>query len=364
MPDHIPEFDPFMSEAEDVPMLPPSEIRRRGDRRRAIRRTSLATGSLALAVIAGFSFAQSPLMTMGPKLPNIAQPATPTPSASPSESPSPEESESPTPDPSPSPTAEPTPTPVETPPEPSTDAPKPTGTQATSSEPSVSVTPSPSAEETTVTTAPTTDPEATSAAPTTAEPPSTVSSASFPDGSIFGSGMAQIESGEGLGQAALSPCETGDFGAYTTAWTAIYAYPNTDDSYFVGERVFQYESADDAQAAFVQLQGQTAMCTDPNGDTLEMSDDGQSEIAASIDLEKLGTDDVSMSYSEGIWALTEPAGEGVFLTHMAVRVDDRLAVIVEQLQSNEKHCSPTTGDIVDQCSVPAAVNEIAQALQN
>lgn len=67
MPDHIPEFDPFMSEAEDVPMLPPSEIRRRGDRRRAIRRTSLATGSLALAVIAGFSFAQSPLMTMGPQ---------------------------------------------------------------------------------------------------------------------------------------------------------------------------------------------------------------------------------------------------------------------------------------------------------
>lgn len=89
MPDRIPELDRLAARAEEVPMLPPAEVRRRGDRRRTVRRGSVA-GLAVLAVTAlGIGVWLSPLLD-GPSRPQWASPE-PTPPVTASTSPTTQE---------------------------------------------------------------------------------------------------------------------------------------------------------------------------------------------------------------------------------------------------------------------------------
>ncbi len=113
MPDRIPELDRLAATAKEVPVLPASEIRRRGNRRRATRRTVGVLGACALLAVGGFGIAQ----VTGRQEPGWAtpQPVTPTPSISSTASPSAPTSPDPVPSQTPDATAKPTPTPTDAP---------------------------------------------------------------------------------------------------------------------------------------------------------------------------------------------------------------------------------------------------------
>ncbi|NLE97596.1 MAG: hypothetical protein GX596_06370, partial [Propionibacterium sp.] len=79
MPERIPELDRFLTHTEETPMMPASEVRRRGDRRRTVRRSAMGAGALALTVVAGFGLAQTPLFDgRAPDPDAIPLPADPT----------------------------------------------------------------------------------------------------------------------------------------------------------------------------------------------------------------------------------------------------------------------------------------------
>lgn len=108
MPDRIPQLDHLADQAKEVPMLPPSEIRRRGNRRRLIRHTAVGAVIAVFLGAAGFTVWQSSLLDSVREQPQWAttMSASPTPTPSPSASPS-EEPQQPTMTPSPQPTAAP-----------------------------------------------------------------------------------------------------------------------------------------------------------------------------------------------------------------------------------------------------------------
>ncbi|WP_203566741.1 hypothetical protein [Aestuariimicrobium ganziense] len=72
-------WDSYTRDAEYVPMLPPSQVRRLGERRRTRRRVGVASGALALALLAGSALALNGSM-FGSDDPQWA--GTPSPSAS------------------------------------------------------------------------------------------------------------------------------------------------------------------------------------------------------------------------------------------------------------------------------------------
>lgn len=100
MPEHIPQLDQLLEVSKGVPMMPASEVRRRGNRRRTIRNSVVAAGSCALVLAVGFGVTQLPWLRSGG---GEAIPATPDPSVSAAESPSampsPSETDQPTEDP-------------------------------------------------------------------------------------------------------------------------------------------------------------------------------------------------------------------------------------------------------------------------
>jgi hypothetical protein len=94
MPDRIPELDQFLTQAKEAPMMPAEEVRRRGDRRRVTRRTGIAAGAMALAMIAGFGVWQSPIVQALRDNTAVPLPADPTqspsdPTQSPTDNPGP-----------------------------------------------------------------------------------------------------------------------------------------------------------------------------------------------------------------------------------------------------------------------------------
>ncbi len=62
MPDRIPQLDDLAATAKESPMLSPSEIRRRGDRRRAGRRTVGAVAAALALAVGGVTVWNSPLL--------------------------------------------------------------------------------------------------------------------------------------------------------------------------------------------------------------------------------------------------------------------------------------------------------------
>lgn len=96
MPERIPELDRLADEAKGAPMLPPSEIRRRGNRRRTTRGVAASAVAGALLLTAGIGLWQSPLLDRftDPQWATTAVPETPSPTLS--EEPSVEPTVSPT----------------------------------------------------------------------------------------------------------------------------------------------------------------------------------------------------------------------------------------------------------------------------
>lgn len=80
MPDRIPQLDDLASAAKESPMLSPSEIRRRGDRRRTTRQATGAVAAVLALTVGGFAVWNSPLLDdiRGPQWAEAPGPTTPT----------------------------------------------------------------------------------------------------------------------------------------------------------------------------------------------------------------------------------------------------------------------------------------------
>lgn len=344
-------------------MLPPSEIRRRGNRRRMVRHTSLVAGSLAFVAIAGFAVAQTPLLQPNMDLPGVAQPADPTasPTPEPTESPStsdeagdgeslkPTEEASKAPDSSKRPTSdERSQRPEVSPPpaEPKT-APKKTAEpeqrdadEATTGDPS---------------SAPASDPTATSTAPEVVESP--VENLA-PRASDFGADFTMVTSARGLGQATQNSCEAGEFGNYTDVWTTEYAYTGAGVP-VIGARTLKYKSVEDATAAFHLLRGQSALCKSPTGEANVMNDRSGD---LPFDESAVDAELYSAAFSEGGW-LTDN-GMGIFQSILIVQTDDRVAVISGSFEGMDNNCTIAEDPDLEPCPVPTSLTRIAQRLSS
>ncbi len=80
MPDRIPQLDDLASAAKESPMLSPSEIRRRGDRRRTTRQATGAVAAVLALTVGGVAVWNSPLLDSirGPQWAQAPGPTTPT----------------------------------------------------------------------------------------------------------------------------------------------------------------------------------------------------------------------------------------------------------------------------------------------
>ncbi len=90
MPERIHELETLAAAAEEAPMLPANEIRRRGDRRRTTRRAGLSVAAVGVIAALGTGvWAASPVL-FEDEQPTWADSPTPTPTSDPTTSPQPE----------------------------------------------------------------------------------------------------------------------------------------------------------------------------------------------------------------------------------------------------------------------------------
>lgn len=331
MPDPIPGLDRMASEAGEVHMLPPSEIRRLGNRRRRTRNVVGAGLVVALIAVAGFGLTQSGLLNaVNP--PNVV--ASPSPSdpesQAPTESESPSESESETPEP----TDTETPETSETPPATETDDPS----ASDSGNPPVA----------------TVKPPTWDNAPT----PEMFEQPSQPDY------VLEVKNQyEGMGQAAKGLCDQGYYGDPTTHLTREIGSKG-DYMPHIDATVFGYKSAEDATAGFEKIRDAALNCAEQMNNSVELEDakvhDQTSEVpfdAGSVDAEP-----VKMAYVSYA-ALISDSEEGMFGDTLVVQAGERVLWITSTIRGMDKNCTPADGDENEmQCELPAALPKAVEAL--
>lgn len=317
MPDRIPELDHLAADAKKVDMLPPSEIRRRGNRRRTTRHVSVAAGVMALVLTAGVGVWQSPLLDQlrTPQWANTAIPQTPSPTASDGAT------EVPTQSPSPSPTPQPTET-------------------VTSGSPVV----------------PPTDP--------TVAPPSY---ANLPTAEMLfldqSPGVIKNEF-EGLGVSSL--CVPGEVGAPITVLSREYGREGDWPAY-ISAAVLGYATPEEASAGFDLLKADSLTCAD-----VDPKFGAPSEVTTRDQTDEVPFDDSAvdasparMSYVTGLMILTEPEKEGfgVFTDTVVVQAGERVLLLTSAFEGMDNNCEPSGEDPdIGQCQLPAAIPEAIQAL--
>lgn len=336
----MPETDPFdllREEAGAVPTPPASEIRARGERRRARHQASLATavaGSMAVAV--GVLAITTPWSTTNPQIagtPSVASPTAPTPTAPPNSASSTPTASTATAIPS---TSEP-----ETTPKPTPTAPRSTP-QETPAETTTSRTSTPG------TTATTSQTPAASA-PTFANLPGV--ELLFP----YGAQGIRTSQYQGIGQAAKGICDQGNHGEYSSVVTREF----TADDLSRSVQVFQYKSSEQAAEAAAAMEADASSCAQrlEGDDRYQTPRDDPNRTMPYNRTSPTGVRVEKLSYR---MTLARLAGQdsGVFNETTVVHVGNRVVLAVDTSMGQDRNCEPTPSDVVFQCEVPAAINQI------
>lgn len=273
MPERIPELDQFLTRAKETPMLPASEVRRRGDRRRRIRHTGITAGALALTLIAGFGIAQTPLLDNF----RTQRDAVPLP-ADPEESP----------------------------------------------------TPSPAAPDVT--------------APTWENVP-------VADEVIHPQVEGEVrDEYEGVGQAARSFCDPGEYGEYATALTREYGAVGFGTS--ISATVFGYPSPEAALEGLDLLERAALDCStvyEENNYTRVRIDD-QSD---NLPYDPPADSTAQVAYVTAVGNSPATPEVGTWTEMMILQVDERVLYVTQQFDGMDNNCSVTPEGDMEQCVLAA-----------
>lgn len=287
-------------------MLPATEIRRRGDRRRVTRRIVTGTGICALALTAGFGIAASPLLDGLRDDPSWATTPDPTPTLSPT-------------DPAP------TPSPTEPPPAPSpTDAPTPT--QAPVRDLSWETVPG--------------------------------VEAFFPE-YVLDAGRVHSERTE-LGDAT-GLCDPGAVGNPDAVRVrAIAGVDNAEP--FGWATVLQYRTVAEATEAFGTIRDAALDCGD-QARARGLLDPRFTDQSAAVpfDAAAVDADPVTIAYLTGSGLLPD-SEEGIFASTVLLQAGDRVLWLAEEVQGMDYNCGPAPDNVAGQCPMPAVLEQAAQDL--
>lgn len=302
MPERIPELDALAAAAKETDMLPPSEIRRRGDRRRRGRYLATGAGAAALAIIAAVAVGQSPLLD-DRREPDWATPA-PAPTSSPTE-------EAPTPSPSEPPTT-PDPTPA----------------------------------------APAVDP------PTWANVPVFQELVSYEAPDVVNQDFETDDptAEYGVGEWSLGGCVPNDWGKPTKMLLRSYTAAEGEDTGLMSF-VLAYPSVEAATEGFDKLKAGVIGCLDLRREQdLPVSDQGRfTDASDEIVLDKsiVDVEPVRVSYSYGFYTVENDSGSWNETT--LVQAGDRVLWVVSEFFGQDFNCSVAPEPDIQQCERPAAL---------
>ena len=319
MPDRIPELDRLAAEAKEIPMLPATEIRRMGDRRRTVRRSGIAAVVVVIATALGFGVWASPLMD-GTRGPQWANP-TPTPTAVATDD------ATPTADPSPTvvvtETSSPEPAPVETP----------TTVESPTVEPTEAETP---------------DPEVTGGGTTPAAEANQPTWDNVPTLEMmypYDPTIAEVSSEyEGMGQAAKGLCDPGEWGDPTTILVREFTAVDGEVSTAI---VLGYESDEAAAAGYALIESAARNCPTAMNDPYFASFDATTSWSAyATSMHPYAEDDDYRWFNE---------------THL-VYSGNRVLWQVRNFAGQDHNCGVEPGNEAGQCDWVMSSDEVTQRL--
>lgn len=301
MPERIPELDRLAAEAQEVPMLPASEIRRRGNRRRTTRHVAVGGVVAALALTTGFGIWQSPMLEnlRGPQWATTAIPETPSPAPSDDG------------------------TPVESPTQPPTQL------------------------------------ETEAPAPSTVIPP-TWDNAPTPE--MFSPPEApdviknQYES---MGQAAKGLCDPGNYGEPTTILTREMGAAPEEYGSYLDAIVFGYATAEEATATFDVLKDAALNCEEAMETRSNLTDAGVHDATSEVpfDAAVIDAEPTRMAYVTYA-GLIPDSDSGLFGETLLLQAGERLLWVTTTIEGQDFNCSPGSDDPdMMQCQVPAGIPE-------
>ncbi len=225
-----------------------------------------------------------------------------------------------------------------------------TGTAMSSPAPSASPAVSPS-------------PSATSTAAASAAPSGPPSAANLPDAAmVSGSGGALkvADEYEGPGQAAKGLCDPGRWGSPTVF--QVREFGSGDSDLMVWASVLGYGTADEASAAFDVIRDAAANCDktlSDDGLTDTHADDLSSQVP--FDASTVGAQRVEVAYFQA-HGTQAGSDEGRFGDTLAVLADTRLLWVTSAFTGQDNNCAPGPDDTLEQCALPAGVDQMLQRL--
>lgn len=324
MPERIPQLDQMAAQAEGVTMLPATEIRRLGERRRTTRTVAVSTAVLVFALVAGFGIWQSPLLSeyRNPQWAATAVPETP----DPSDEPTPVPSQEPTPDPSPEPTPSVSPT----------AAPSPAG--------SPSEGPGGPA-------APAVDPPTWANAPTA-------------DMLFYDYAPGEIKNQyEGLGQAAKGLCDPGSYSDPSTILTREFGTLGDFPAYLEA-MTLGYDSPAAASEGFDAIKAAALACEGPLADRAGLEQPQVYDVTAEVPFDPTVVDDapVRMSYITYL-GLIPDSDFGIFGETLLLQAGPRVLWVTADFEGQDNNCAYAPGNQdIDQCQVPAGIERMLNNL--
>lgn len=305
MPDRIPELDSLASEAKEVTMMPAEEVRRRGNRRRTTRRASIAAGTAALAVVAGFGIWQSPLAD-GLRTPQWANTAVP----------------SPTPSDSPSQTSSPSPAPTQTP------------THTPNLPPAL-------------------------VAPTWDNLPT---GEMLSDPSVPGS-VVELSEYEGPGQAAKGLCDPGEWGNPSSFLVREYGGDVEGAEPFYWAAVLGYDSVAEADAGYAAIHEAAADCG-PQLEETGWHDPRIYDLSADLPpIADTDADPVVLSSFSAVALSNDPnAAPGVFNDTLIIQAGERVLWVALSFEGWDHNCVLGQDPDMDQCAMGYSLQDMYDAL--
>lgn len=334
-------WDGLVNEAEDIPMLPPSEIRRLGDRRRTRRHVGVAAGALGISLLAGAAVWTGSVIVKGDDEPQwagtpTAAVSTPSPSASGSSS----APASPTPSDVVSTSVPPTST------EPTTSTEEPT-TEATSTEPTE---------------------EPTTAEPTATEtdsypPISQPSLATLPTTSeIFLNEPGDMKvraTYKGWGQAAMLICQKAQLPAKTVYIREFDAQADTAENNSVAiAAVLGFNTPEEATKARKQVISWYANCGKSGVETYP--DPGIDVVMDRITVP--GGAQPFGGYAMGS-IMTNPDKTGTYEDVFVIQANARLMIVSQYFFAQQDHnCGSQQGGEAEMCPIYDRANELGLRL--
>ena len=311
MPERIPELDRLAAGAKETPMLPPTEIRRRGDRRRMIRRSSIAAVAVTAITALGLGVWASPLLD-GASNPQWANTAVPSPTGLAST-------------PLTLPSAEPTPSPDQTP----------------SVDPTLSPDPT--------VTAPAADPPTWDNVPTVADilwdsptPPT-------------------IDEYEGIGQSAKGLCDPGAYGDPST--TLVRDFADEGGSY-ITTVVFGYPTDGAATAGYDLLTEAATTCDDQLAGVPLLNPRAQHDTDMLFDPAWARATPARADHFTALGSVPDQ-DSGLFNISMMVQSGNRVAWLVAVFEGQDYNCPIRADDEMgDQCRFPEILPDVAARLSS